>query len=52
MIGANDGYCMDLGDEGEIFALSISPKSAAKFAALSEQIDFKSFEEPFDAECQ
>ena len=46
-----DGYCQDLGDESEIFALSISPESAAKFARLGASIDFKSFKKAFDDKC-
>jgi hypothetical protein len=46
-----DGYCMDLGDEGEMFALSISPESAAKFARLGAGINFNSFKKPFEDDC-
>lgn len=46
-----DGYTMDIGDEGAIFALSISPESAADFAALSGRIDFAGFKAAFDASC-
>jgi hypothetical protein len=46
-----DGYAMDIGDEGAIFALSISPESAAGFAALSRQVDFAVFKAAFHAAC-
>jgi len=48
---SDDEHCMDLGDEGELFAISISPESAIQFAALGESIDFKGFKKAFDAEC-
>lgn len=47
----SSGYRLDLGDEGELFFVSVSPESAAQLLELIGGADFEGYREAFYSRC-
>src|ERR1043166_15272 len=46
-----EGYQQDLKDKGSMFSISISPESAARFAAIADRLDLEALREAFAKGC-
>ena len=44
-------FCMDLGEEGEAIAASISPESAARLAQAVAHVDFSAYRAAYNSRC-
>jgi hypothetical protein len=46
-----DTFHQDLGDDGKIFAVTISPDSAKRFAAIAQELNLKALRKAFEDGC-